>query len=373
MQKGYVHVVYLVSTLGRSGPTQQLLNLIRYLDPQTFRVSIVTLSREPTQTLKAVFLNLKVSHYCLESSTIFNYFFLKRRLRCLLSSIRPDIVHSQGFRADILSSMLGCIWPRIATQRNDPFEDYPALYGFAKGKIIAKLHISALRRIPRVVTCSETLSKKNLEYRLNSQFIRNGVEFSEPSTALRSNKLSSIFESLQFSPDKEVFIYAGPLVSRKQPDLLVRTFLSPTAKEKILIMLGDGPLIDLCQQLAGTSPNIFIPGHVENVREYFLVANCFISASVSEGLPNAVLESLADGIPAILSDIPAHRELQQLAPKAITLFSPVTQSKLLEKVISFSQSQDVGKRSDPAIERLLSAKRMSNEYQLMYKTLRSGL
>ena len=84
-----------------------------------------------------------------------------------------------------------------------------------------------------------------------------------------------------------------------------------------------------------------------------------------------MLESLAVGIPGILSDIPAHRELQQLVPEAITLFSPVSETQLLEKVITFSQLNDARKRSDGAIESLLSARRMSEEYQLVYRKLTS--
>ena len=38
-------------------------------------------------------------------------------------------------------------------------------------------------------------------------------------------------------------------------------------------------------------------------------SNFFISASFHEGMPNAVLESLAVGTPVILSDIPPHEEI----------------------------------------------------------------
>ena len=45
------------------------------------------------------------------------------------------------------------------------------------------------------------------------------------------------------------------------------------------------------------------------------------SYSQSEGFPNSVLEGLCMGLPAILSDIPAHREIKKLLPDHVHLFN----------------------------------------------------
>jgi CHASE2 domain-containing sensor protein len=42
-----MHVLYLVSTLRRAGPTAVLLDIIRHLDPGRFDPVVVTLSPEP--------------------------------------------------------------------------------------------------------------------------------------------------------------------------------------------------------------------------------------------------------------------------------------------------------------------------------------
>ncbi len=47
----------------------------------------------------------------------------------------------------------------------------------------------------------------------------------------------------------------------------------------------------------------------ERMPYFFALSSCYVSASSSEGKPNAVLEAMAYGMPVVLSDIPAHREL----------------------------------------------------------------
>ena len=73
-------------------------------------------------------------------------------------------------------------------------------------------------------------------------------------------------------------------------------------------MIGDGKLKEGYQQKYAHS-NIKYLGHIEQPLKYLQASDFLISASVSEGLPNTVLESLACGIPVILSDIEPHREI----------------------------------------------------------------
>ena len=58
-------VAYIVSTLGRTGPTRQLYNLINNRDATCIRVSLITLSPEPPDSLKADFQLLGIKIYSL--------------------------------------------------------------------------------------------------------------------------------------------------------------------------------------------------------------------------------------------------------------------------------------------------------------------
>ena len=48
---GRIKLIYIVSTLGQTGPTRQLYNLTKYLDRDIFHTTLITLSQSPIRNL----------------------------------------------------------------------------------------------------------------------------------------------------------------------------------------------------------------------------------------------------------------------------------------------------------------------------------
>ena len=59
----------------------------------------------------------------------------------------------------------------------------------------------------------------------------------------------------------------------------------------------------------GLEKQVFLPGYMENVREFLTEADCFVFPSRQEGLPVAVMEAMAAGLPVIATDIRGNRDL----------------------------------------------------------------
>jgi glycosyltransferase involved in cell wall biosynthesis len=341
---------------------------VKYLDHDQFEVKLITLSENPSNNLDKEFSGLNVNLYPLSINRPSSFLIGRRRLDAVLKFLKPDVIHSQGLRADWLCANFNHYPTRIATQRNNPFEDYPALYGTLIGSVVAHLHHRALLQIPIVVTCSKTIAGTNICRGLQSIVIRNGVELEDKSRLIEPEEKVSRRRALNLPTKGRLFIYAGPLIARKDPLLLIRSFLDYVDRNDTLCLLGDGPLLPACRRLTGNQQNIFLPGLVHNVADYLRAADLFVSASHAEGMPNAVLEALAVSLPVILSDIPAHRELLDNCSEAGWLFAPRDPSALGK---CFDQAVfDVSTRQAALqlVKRHFSAQSMSIAYQRLYES-----
>jgi len=77
------------------------------------------------------------------------------------------------------------------------------------------------------------------------------------------------------------------------------------------IIVGDGPLRQQLSEQAlalGLSGNVFFEGFQEDVRPYLQAANAFVLTSREEGLPLALLEAMASGLPCIVTNVGGNAE-----------------------------------------------------------------
>ena len=157
-----ISVVYVVSTLRRCGPVKQLLFLIGNLDRTLFSPHIITLRVEPEDSLKKSF-------ECLVDG-ITELQLNRPQLLCIgikkasqqITRLVPQIIHSQGFTADLLVCLLSTNAIKVTTQRNYPFEDYLMEYGRALGMIMSYLHYWAFRKFEQPVTCSFQIDPRDV-------------------------------------------------------------------------------------------------------------------------------------------------------------------------------------------------------------------
>ncbi len=103
-----------------------------------------------------------------------------------------------------------------------------------------------------------------------------------------------------------MIISIGRFQKEKDFPTLINAFAK--LRERIdarLVILGDGDerenLESLVKQL-GLSAAVDMPGFVENPYSYLSRASIFVLSSVSEGLPNALLEALALKVPIVSTD-----------------------------------------------------------------------
>lgn len=122
-------VPYVVSTLKRSGPTNQLYNLVGHLDRRRFTPALATLSGEPADTRRADFEALGVPIRALGLSRTASFFRGRAKLTGVVREAAPDLIHTQGLRADWLAAQLARRFFEIYYKTAIDFDlDYIATY-----------------------------------------------------------------------------------------------------------------------------------------------------------------------------------------------------------------------------------------------------
>lgn len=364
-----IKLVYVVSTLGRTGPTRQLYNLIKHLDYTQFESQVITLSPNPLNNLEKDFVDLGVTVHSLNLSRLGGAIFGKNHIVKLLDTLQPDILHSQGLRGDWICSKLRSYYQTVSTQRNNPPQDYPPLMGIIKGTLAAQLHYHTLNNIPVVVACSQYIADRNSARRISTRVIRNGTDLGIAKVPIDHEEKSAKRRALGLPEADRLFLYAGPLIPRKNIELLIRAIINSPKKQDTLLVLGDGPSRSQCRHLANRATNIYLPGPVESIVDYLEVADVCISASRAEGMPNAILEGLAAGLPVLLSDIQPHQEILSLSPMAGWLFQSNNLKGLLEKLENITVSPDNRHAARQLAVQHFSANGMSKAYQNLYQDL----
>lgn len=351
-------ITYILSTLKSSGPVNQLFNVIKpMLESNDFEISIITLSQECDKDSKFNdFKAIGVNIYCLNMSRLKGAFFLKSSIKQLITEISPDIVHSQGIRADMIMASIHSRefeshW--VSTAHNFPYEDYIPKYGQFKGTLMAKSHIASLRKCNNLISCSKSLREKWLTLNVQSKAIQNGVRL--PS------------EIPKFRNECQ-FISVGSLIPRKNMHYLINAFKTLNSDYHLSI-LGDGAEREILESSVMSTEHIKILGHVDNVHGYLSGKSIFVSSSTSEGLPNTVLEALSLGLTCYLSDIESHREIHELYPNSTHLFSLKDEGKSLTKLIcSFEEHRNLESFNEAIsnTKNVLSDVAMSKKYCEFY-------
>ena len=108
----------------------------------------------------------------------------------------------------------------------------------------------------------------------------------------------------------EVIAQAFVLASQKLASVSLGAKAIPELR---LLMLGNGSQAGLLREIflrGGVMEQVHFPGHVNQVDlpRYYRSSDLYLSASHSDGSSISLLEAMASGLPALVSDIPGNRE-----------------------------------------------------------------
>ena len=223
----------------------------------------------------------------------------------IVRRVRPDVIQTWLLQMDIAAGIAAMITrtPFILSERaSEPAYDV---------NWKRKLRDLIGRRAQRIVANSE----------LGGQYWCSRVGSQSVSVIPNAVVLDRILKAAAPSPEvagidsaTEVILCAGRFSPEKNPFVLLvalREVLLQRPKAMALLF-GHGPLESEMRQKVrelGIEKRVFIRKHTSELWSWMKRANLFVSVSLFEGSPNAVLEAAVLRCPLVLSDIAGHREL----------------------------------------------------------------
>ncbi|WP_240312386.1 glycosyltransferase [Janibacter anophelis] len=105
-------------------------------------------------------------------------------------------------------------------------------------------------------------------------------------------------------------VSVGGLKPVKNHALLVRAIgRLPAESRPQLVLVGDGECgTDLTQLAKESAVDLILAGHQDDPRPWLAASDLYVQPSLSEGLSNALLEAMAQGLPVVATDVGGTRE-----------------------------------------------------------------
>ena len=228
-----------------------------------------------------------------------------RRLSRNLKRIRPDLIHATLTHANVAARLAG---RRLRI---------PVLTSTATIEVERRWHLTVER-------CTANMDRGHL---VNSRAVARHVTHAfkippervhlvPPSADIprqmpdRAGARRSIDADLP--PESFVILWAGRFDPVKRIDIVVRCVERIADRNCRLLLVGDGPERTRIESLVYDSPardRIHLLGWRDDLSPAFAAADLLLFPSLTEGMPNVVLQAMAAGVPVVGGDIPALREL----------------------------------------------------------------
>lgn len=95
---------------------------------------------------------------------------------------------------------------------------------------------------------------------------------------------------------------------QKRQDVLIKAFavVLKSHPEMVLRLIGSGPHVDEAKTLAkelGIADKVLLPGQMKDPVTYMVDSKIYVLSSDYEGIPNALSEALASGLPCVSTDV----------------------------------------------------------------------
>lgn len=291
-----MNIAFVIPGLGPGGAERVATLLCNFWAAEGHTVTLITFEGEEATPFhipdQAVALRRLAASTGSGSGRLLNNFNRVSRLRAVLGELRPDVMVAFTTDANVISLLAtrATDIPVVISERNQP--DRPGL---------AAVHRLARRLTypfaDAVVAQTDTVAAwMQQRFPVPVHIVPNPVRLSNSKTP-------------RVASDPPVLVAVGRLTAQKGFDILIEAFARVVAKHPDwrLVIYGEGPdrpQLETLRDALSLQGKVSLPGLTRNVEMVFTEASLCALPSRFEGYPNALLEALAAGLPAIATAAP---------------------------------------------------------------------
>jgi glycosyltransferase involved in cell wall biosynthesis len=189
-------------------------------------------------------------------------------------------------------------------------------------------------------------------------------------------------KELRIAPRDSVFLMVSSIRPVKNLEAALLAFSEIERKMANVRLILIGPVLDREEasrilKLGETLSSFEYLGekpHVE-VQKFIAASDVFLNTSLNEGMPGAVLEAMASGIPVLASDITGNRSLVVTGDNGL-LFPAGSVAGLVESALTLmrdeSMRKQMGKAGRQRVAARYSVDREVDQYRDLYRRLLEG-
>ena len=298
-----MRIAHMVDTLEIGGAQKLLVSFARAIQERDINLTVINLWEGGNQLYYDELRDLgaKVDVF------VSGYLLEVKRIRHLVDYVRRekfDVIHTHLSSANTIGAIVGRITltPVVSTLHSVGI-DSRNRYSYRHF-----LETLALRYGTKLVIAVGRTVAEAHQKRLdnnNIMVIPNAVETFQP---LKKSKITSIRSEFIVNPPHPIIISVGRLSSPKGYSDLIDAFaiLWKKYKDLTLLIVGEGELLEELKskiKILGLEKNILLLGERHDINALLSISDIFVSSSIREGLPLAILEAMAAGLPVVATSV----------------------------------------------------------------------
>lgn len=279
------------------------------------------------------------------------------------TAARPvDVVHAHNVRASV-AAHLGT---RVGRASRPPL--VTTVHGLADGDYRRAVRLLAVSDL--VVAVSDDVGGRLADAGLDPARLR-VIENAVPPPVDDPTVRDAVRRELGLAGQSPVVLCVARLAAPKRIDLLLEAWAS--VPDATLLLAGDGVDRAALERRAASLSRVRFLGERRDVARLLGAADLVVLPSDREGLPMAILEALAAGVPVVASSVGG---IRQLGADAVELVAPQCADALatgIRRVLDDPQRRRaLVSAGREVVNRRYSSSRMQSQYDSVYESVRKG-